>query len=318
MLNLVPYIFRNGETLDPFRLEANFQALRRNLADAVRLRYTHSVIRRKLSGLTETSTDSERQLFFSPPWPVELVAVELHAFGDDGVDLTLNALSGVTGWQPQAVTMLGADTRGRFEGLTAAPASARIATDAVAKFQLDVDAATFSVDEVEIVLHVRTDQHADGPPTFSPPGITAGDPISMTVFDDAIADWTVQYQVETDRDEQRRIQIVDLADGVTIGTGLIDSDQPLPQCGGTLRRVEVYRTTDGQKGITTLVQDETGSTIATLAVTGTQTEVDGDSAEINDAQDDAPLNAASDWRLRSTLNAAPGNLTSAYAVLYYE
>lgn len=318
MINTVPNIFRDDETLDPARLAENFEALARNLKDVALKRYTHSMVRRQFPALDQADLAGARQFRFTPPWGVEIVAVEMHAWGDDGKVVTLTADSGVTGFVDRTLTMKSDTTRASFEGAVAAPASARIAAGDTAVFSWSIPDATWNVERLDLILHVRADQHAAGLPEFVPPAITAGDTDDPSTMNTAFTDWATQYGLESSRVEQRRIEVIELpaSSGGAVPTN--DAVHRIPQCGGTLERVQYWRMpTTSTRTMNLEVRDETPTVLDTLVEGGSTSVPTSDEYTANDSQEDAPLNTAKDWSLNYATAGGTGDSPESYAVLFY-
>lgn len=325
MRALIPHTFRTSETLDVDRMNDNFRALGRNLDDVARRRYTHSTMRKQWTAISNTHSDMHRELRFSPPFDVEIVAIEIIAYGTDGATITFTNTANVTGFRDQEITCAGATTRKSFEGLVAAPTSARVASGADARIGWSVDTGTYTIDRLDLLLHVRTDQHAAGLPEFDPAMLDASSTNTTVTLNAEFTTWGVQHGLETSRDEQRTIEIVELPSSSGGAIPSYDTDHLIFQGGRgsggrTLNRVQVYGVTDNSRGIQVLVQDESSATQATLSattLTDTKPELVGN-ADLDDTQTDDPLDATSDWHMVVSTLSGSGELTGCYAVLYFD
>lgn len=315
----VPHIFRTGETLDPDRLNENFEKMATNLHDVATRRYTHSVMRRQFESSTNASAAYFRQFHFTPPWGVEVVAFEIHVWGTADTVVTVTADSGVTGWVDQKVTAAGATTRASQEGAAAAAASCYIDAAATAKFSWSAP-GTWTINRMDFILHVRTDQHAAGLPEFTPPGLNSGDADDAATLNTAFTSWATQYGLENTRTERRRIEV--LQGALTNGASLLHSQDLvhlIPQTGSTLARVQLWAGTDTSRALDCDIYDELTANQGTATATGDGTDLGSGEVTLNDSQEDDPLNASSkDWTMEFGAAAGSGSVDDAYVVLFFE
>lgn len=152
------YRFREGEVLDPERINANLLALARELEEERGLRYTRSMVCFPLTGIADTDAAVLRQVPLRNPSAlnVQIEKVELVITLDADATVTLTPSSGL-GDIPSLSLDCTADTEAR--GVIAKAADLPSGTGD--HIQLGIDSAA-NVDDGHIVLHFRSDRGSQG------------------------------------------------------------------------------------------------------------------------------------------------------------
>jgi hypothetical protein len=188
----IPRTFRTGAIVDSEDVNANLQAIARDLRRAIDARYTYSAITIDMTGLVDTDTAAERTIPFRG-WatagapdrsPVDIVGVELSIYATAGTTWTLSTTDENGTVLALAVATAGTTTEGY--GASNVPLQLTVAE---LDFVLSGSAAS-TLTRATVTIHIRCDRHAQAdvtPPSYVPTLIDASTSTAATAINAEIA-----------------------------------------------------------------------------------------------------------------------------------
>ena len=191
MKAIIPKTFRTGAIVDSEDVNANLQAIARDITRIADARYTYSTISIDVSGVVDTDTAAERTIpfcrpRFGVPNPVDVVGVEVSIYATSGVTWTLTVTDENSTTVAIAVVTAGATTEGY--GSTNVPLQLDSATRL--DFVLSASAGS-TITRGTVTLHLRTDRNSQGtgavPASYAPTLIDASTSTAETAINAEIA-----------------------------------------------------------------------------------------------------------------------------------
>ena len=185
MKAIVPKTFRTGAIVDSEDVNANLQAMARDLQRLIDQRYTYSTISVDISGIVNTDTASERTVPFRPSIDLDVVGVELSVYGgtNDTWALTVTDPNGT-------VVAVSANTVSGAEGYGSSNIPLQVLGSTRLDFVLSSTAAA-TITRGTVTLHVRADRHfqngATGPDPYLPTLIDASTSTAATAINAELA-----------------------------------------------------------------------------------------------------------------------------------
>ena len=191
MKAIIPKTFRTGTIVDGEDVNANLQAIARDLGRNVGARYSYSSLSIDVSGVVDTDTAAERTIPFGRPvpggavYPIDVVGVEVSIYATAGVTWTLTVTDENSTTVAIATVTAGTTTEGY--GSSNVPLQLDSATRL--DFVLSASAGS-TITRGTVTVHVRADRHVQAsatPPAYTPTLIDASTSTAATAINAELA-----------------------------------------------------------------------------------------------------------------------------------
>lgn len=187
MKAIVPKTFRTGAIVDSEDVNANLQAIARDLGRNIGQRYTYCSIPIDVSGLNDTDTAAERTIPFSGPvplggteMPLDIVGVEFSVYGAVGDTWTLST----TDENGTVLALAVATVTATSEGYGSSNVPLQLTTGRL-DFVLSCP-TTATITRGTVTLHLRADRHSqvtgNVAPSYTPALVDASTSTAATAI----------------------------------------------------------------------------------------------------------------------------------------
>lgn len=310
MKAIVPKTFRTGTIVDGEDVNANLQAIARDLGRNVGMRYTYCSIPIDVTGVVDTDTAAERTIPFNRPvigsadLPIDIVGVEVSIYATAGVTWTLTVTDENSTTVAIAVVTAGTTT----EGYSSSNIPLQLATNLRLDFVLSASAGS-TITRGTVTVHVRSDRHSqlagNSAPSYSPTLVDASTSTAATAINAELA-------------AASAARVLDAANQIDIrGCCLVAND---------LTAAQIWRLPAGAlyTGLSRIVSAVgaaarsvdsavTGGVTVNVPTTGTSNIVEGYNTVPNKSDD--PTNTAEDLVL--TLTPTGGTISRVFLFLWW-
>jgi hypothetical protein len=305
MKAVVPYVFRNGRTLDVDHVNGNLQAIATDIKRSQDRRYTYFTAIFVLDGLNNTDTEQERTIKLLRPtssYPIDVVGAELSVFATQ--DIVWSATCTDENSRTVTLTASASDSN-TIEGYDSSNVPLQSSSSTLS-FVLSA-AGTSLLNRGTLTLHCRADRHQQNsatlttyaPTLFYPGSSTAGatQDAQLNAAEDA---------VESDEANQSdmRCMVISVNDLAAAQTWRV------PGAGG-MTGVTMAVTAVGAASRSVDVGD--GTNTVSVATTGLSDFKEGTGSLVTKSDD--PTDTADD--LVVTLTPVGGTISRVFALLWW-
>jgi hypothetical protein len=310
----IPFKFTNGETLDPKKINRNFQKIAKDVTDTKAQRFTYSSFVLNFDGITSADTAESRTFRINAPVAYDIVGVELQYY--DGAASTITLTCTATGFQTVNLTTTASATTRAY---SYKQQNSNVPVNTNCDFVLAVSAGT--IETCKVIIHIRASRYVTVT-GYEPSAVRAfasGETLDPAILNTEFS--TIEAAVTDDTNQQNdlRIQVITRRNLVSPFPGT-DNLVKIPSSSRIINKMDVVNVAAATNNFAASLLDETAASVGSgTANGGGTTTIARTSVTINDTQSvNLPATPASDYTLSlSRSGAGVATILVAYVVIYY-